>query len=158
MANARTLFADVADDDVADDWSDDVSDDCAELLAWLLAGCWRGGSTRFSCRESGEDDAWSAWGTSVHVGSAVVSACGCVRECRTSVLRLVFTSGLVSSSSTRWYVQKHILRTLIFEFGSNTLFFKNKLLYQLLGYSSNQTHTNLRGSATCLLRGATSLY
>ena len=29
---------------------------------------------------------------------------------------------------------------------------------QLLGHSSNQTHTNLRGSATCLLHGATGLY
>jgi len=76
VANARTLFADVADDDVADDWSDDVSDDCAELLAWLLAGCWRGGSTRFSCRESGEDDAWRAWREWSRVGSAVVGACG----------------------------------------------------------------------------------
>jgi hypothetical protein len=61
-------------------------------------------------------------------------------------------------SSTRWYVQKHVWRTLIFEFGSNTLFVKNKLWYQLLGHSSNQTHTNLRGSASCLLHGATGLY
>jgi hypothetical protein len=29
---------------------------------------------------------------------------------------------------------------------------------RVLGHSSNQTHTNLRGSATCLLHGATGLY
>jgi hypothetical protein len=28
----------------------------------------------------------------------------------------------------------------------------------MLGYSRNQTHTNLHGSATCLLHGATGLY
>jgi hypothetical protein len=28
----------------------------------------------------------------------------------------------------------------------------------LLGHSRNQTHINLRGSATCLLHGATGLY
>jgi hypothetical protein len=147
-------FADVA----CDDWSDDVADDCAELLAWLMTGCWRGGSTRFSCRQSGEDDAWRACREWSRVGSAVVGACWRVRACRTSVLRRVFSSEFVSSSSTRWYVQKHVWRTLIFEFGSNTLFFKNKLSYQLLGNSRTQTHTNLRGSATCLLHGATGLY
>ena len=61
VANGRTLFADVAGDDVSADWSDDVADDCAELLAWQMTGCWRGGSTRFSCRQSGEEDAWRAW-------------------------------------------------------------------------------------------------
>jgi len=50
-----------------------------------------------------------------------------VRACRTSVLRRSFTSGSSSSSPTRWYVQKHVLRTLISGFGSNTLFFKNQL-------------------------------
>jgi len=29
---------------------------------------------------------------------------------------------------------------------------------KMLGHSSNQTRTNLRGSATCLLHGATGLY
>jgi hypothetical protein len=33
----------------------------------------------------------------------------------------------------------HVLRTLIFEFGSNTLFFKNKLWYQLLWKFRTQT-------------------
>ena len=32
------------------------------------------------------------------------------------------------------------------------------LVEELLGHSSNQPHTNLRGSATCLLHGATGLY
>jgi hypothetical protein len=112
VANARVIVADVA--------FADVSNGCAELLAWLLPG----GSTRFGCRNSGEDDAWSAW---ARVGNAVVGACWRVRSCRTSVLHQVFTSGFVSSSYTQWYVKKHVLRTLIFEFGSNTLFFKNKL-------------------------------
>ena len=127
VAKARVILADVAVDDVSADWTDDVADDCAGLLAWLLTGCLRGGSTRFSCRQSGEDDAWRAWREWSRVGSAVVGACWRVRACRTSVLRRVFTSEFVSSCSTRWYVQKHVLRTLIFEFGSITLFFKNKL-------------------------------
>ena len=113
--------------DVSDDWSDGVADDCAELLAWLMTGCWRGGSTRFSCRQSGEDDAWRVWHEWSRVGSVVVGACWRVRACRTSILRRVFSSEFLSSSSTRWYVQKHVWRTLSFEFGSNTLFFKNKL-------------------------------
>ena len=50
-----------------------------------------------------------------------------VQACRTSVLRRVLNSGFVRLSSTRWYVPKHVWRTLIFEFGSNTLFVKNKL-------------------------------
>jgi hypothetical protein len=37
-------------------------------------------------------------------------------------------------------------------------FFKNKLYYQVLENSRNQTHTSLRGSATCLLHGTTDLY
>jgi len=76
VADARTLFADVAGDDVSADWSACVADDCAELLAWLMTGCWRGGSTRFSCRQSGEDDAWRACREWSRVGSAVVGACG----------------------------------------------------------------------------------
>jgi hypothetical protein len=70
VANALTFVADVAVDDV----SDDVADDCAELLAWQMTGCWRGGSTRFSCRQSGEDDAWRAWREWSRVGSAVVGS------------------------------------------------------------------------------------
>ena len=127
VAKGTHFLADVAGDDVAADWSDDVADDCAELLAWLMTGCLRGGSTRFTCRQSGEDDAWRAWREWSRVGSAVVGACWSVRSCRTSVLRRVCNSGFVRLSSTRWYVQKHIWRTLIFEFGSNTLFVKNKL-------------------------------
>jgi len=127
VAKGTHFLADVAGDDVAADWSDDVADDCAELLAWLMTGCLRGGSTRFTCRQSGEDDAWRAWREWSRVGSAVVGACWCVRSCRTSVLRRVFNSGFVRLSSTRWYVQKHVWRSLIFEFGSNTLFVKNML-------------------------------
>jgi hypothetical protein len=39
--------------------------------------------------------------------------------------------------------KKHVWRTLIFEFGSNTFFFKNKLWYQLLGYFQNSNTHNL---------------
>jgi hypothetical protein len=52
------------------------------LMAWRMTvqNCWRGwwrcGSTRFSCRNSGEEDAWSACSALVRVGSAVVGACG----------------------------------------------------------------------------------
>jgi len=134
------------------------------LMMWRMTvqNCWRGwcrgGSTRFSYRNLGEEDAWSACSALVRVGSAVVGECWRVRACRTSVLRRVFTSGFGSSSSTRWYGYKHVLTTLISGFGSNTFFFKNKLWYQLLGNSRNQTHTNLRGSATYVLHGATGLY
>jgi hypothetical protein len=73
MGNARTLLSDVSGAGVSADWYDDVADDCAELLAWLLTGCLHGGSPRFSCRQSSEDDAWKAWAM---LSSARVGACG----------------------------------------------------------------------------------
>ena len=64
-----------------------------------------------------------------------------VRACRTSVLLRIYTSGFFWLSYTRWYIQKHVLRTLIFEFGLNTLFFKNQTLIPIVGYFQNSnTH------------------
>jgi len=50
----------------------------------------------------------------------------------TSDFDIVFTSGFVSSSSTRWYGQNIILTTFIFEQKSNTTL-NHVLRYQLLG-------------------------
>jgi hypothetical protein len=114
---------------------------CQVTRTLTVRMCWRGGSARPVLQNPGEDGAWRAYGALVRVGSLDVGACGRVRACRTSVLRRVFNSGFVRLSSTRWYVQKHVWRTLIFEFGSNTLFVKNKLWYQLLGnFQNSNTH------------------
>jgi hypothetical protein len=44
---------------------------CQMTVQTCWCGWWRGGSTRFSCRYSGEEDAWGALGASARVG-----ACG----------------------------------------------------------------------------------
>ncbi|XP_002317588.2 cytochrome P450 716B1 [Populus trichocarpa] len=109
VANARTLVADVAGGDVYADWSDDVADDCAELLAWQMTGCWRGGSTRFSCRQSGEDDAWRAWREWSRVGSAVVGACWSL----TKALILTRTSSLRDQNNGEEMTEKEIVDNVI---------------------------------------------
>ena len=73
-----------------------------------------------------------AWGTSVRVDNHLVGAWRRVRPCLTFDFDAVFTSVLVSSSSTRWYGQNIILTTFIFEQKSNTAL-NHMLWYQLLG-------------------------
>jgi len=90
------IIADVALANVDYDWSDDVAADCAELLLCLLTSWWGGGSTQFSCRNSGEEGACGACGVLVRVDSPDVDACWRVMACSTSVLRRVFTSGFLS--------------------------------------------------------------
>ena len=45
-----------------------------------------------------------------------------------SVLRRSFTNGFISFFPTQWYIQKHVLRTLIFGFESNTILFQEQAL------------------------------
>jgi len=55
-----------------------------------------------------------AWGVSARVGIRLAGEWWRVRPCTTSDFDAVFTSGFVSSSSTRWYGQNTIFTTFIF--------------------------------------------
>jgi hypothetical protein len=74
------------------------------------------------------------WGASVRVGKRLAGTWRRVRTCVTFDFSAVFTSVLVSSSSTQWYGQNTILTTFIFGQKLNTTL-SHKLWYQLLGNS-----------------------
>jgi hypothetical protein len=135
-------------------WSGNVAGDSAEWLCWLMT--WQVNPVQLRVvgwRKSVERmrlvyARGQSWRRRVlaHTGMQHIGSSPEFHQW----ISLVFPYTMVCS--------KHVLRTLISGFGSNTLFFKNRLWYQLLGNSRNQTLINLRGSATCLLHGATSLY
>jgi len=75
-------------------------------VTWVGSTGIRVGSTH-----PGQED---AWGASARVGRRLAGEWWRVRPCPTSDFDAVFTSGFVSSSSTRWYGQNTILTTFIF--------------------------------------------
>jgi len=106
------------------------------MLTSLISGSamWVGSTgIRVGSDHPGEEDAWHAWGASARVGRCLAGAWWRVRPCPTSDFDAVFTSGFVSSSSTRWYGQNTILTTFIFEQKSNTT--SNQALIPIVGNS-----------------------
>ena len=102
---------------------------CMLLFLCMLLYSGRSTGIRVGSTHPGEED---AWGASVRVGRRLAGEWWRVRPCPTSDFDAVFTSGFVSSSSTRWYGQNTILTTFIFE-QKIKHHLNHQLWYQLLG-------------------------